>query len=78
MSSNELINAILSMDSYNRGYNASLDLRPRSGNGELILDVNGNSIPSDRADTQIGTATISQNSSLHVWRCVLIRVSSRA
>ena len=31
-----LFNAILSMDSYNRGYDASIDLRPRDANGCFV------------------------------------------
>jgi hypothetical protein len=44
MTSTALMNAILAMESYNRGYNASIDLRPRDANGDLILDGNGEKV----------------------------------
>jgi hypothetical protein len=58
----KLFNAILSMDSYNRGYGAAVDLRPRDADGNLILDIGGNPVESDRAGIKIGNATISLNS----------------
>ena len=57
------MHSILSMDAYNRGYNAALDLRPRDTNGDLLLDSEGNPISSDAVDTQIGNALIITNSS---------------
>ncbi|MDH5723493.1 MAG: hypothetical protein OEY94_09255 [Alphaproteobacteria bacterium] len=61
----KLFNAILSMDSYNRGYGASIDLRPRDAQGNFILDPENNNQPtaSDKNGTKIGVATISNNSS---------------
>ena len=58
----KLFKAILSMDAYNRGYNAGIDLRFRDADGSLILE-NGNPIASDKVNTKIGTATIVLNSS---------------
>jgi Ca2+-binding RTX toxin-like protein len=53
-----LVNSILSMDTYNRGYNAAIDLRPRDSYGNLILDGDGNPIASDKLGTLIGDYTI--------------------
>lgn len=59
-----LLNAVLAMDAYNRGYNSGIDLRPRDENGNLIEDAQGNPIESDVIGTQIGGAEIIQNSSV--------------
>ena len=54
----DLLKAILAMDSYNRGYGAGLDLRPRDENGQFILGENGQPIASDTTGIKIGTAEI--------------------
>ena len=46
-----LMKAIFSMDAYNRGYDASIDLRLKDENGDYIKN-------SDTNDVQIGNATI--------------------
>lgn len=54
-----ILRSILAMDSYNRGYNASIDLRPIGENGALIIGADNKPIPSDKINTKIGTVTIS-------------------
>ena len=51
----ELMNAILSMDSYNRGYEAGIVFGNNSGTNNYSLDSTG---------TQIGNATITINSQI--------------
>lgn len=53
--SSNLMKAILSLDAYNRGYNAGIIFGNNPGNNDYSLDV---------ANTQIGNATIITNSSL--------------
>lgn len=63
---NVLMNAILAMDSYNRGYDAAIDLRPRDAFGNIVLDTQNNYEPmaSDKDGVQVGTATIITNSTV--------------
>ena len=56
----DLFKAILAMDSYNRGYSAGVDLRPRDSNGQLLQE-NGQLIPSDKIGTQLGSVTVYDN-----------------
>lgn len=58
-----LLNAILSMDAYNRGYGAGIDLRPRNKDGSLKLDTNGIPVASDAVDAanQIGNVSVFQS-----------------
>ena len=50
----ELMNAILSMDAYNRGYDASIDLGVRDSNGNFLNIGNAN-IVDDRGDAAAET-----------------------
>lgn len=55
MNSN-IFKAILSMDSYNRGYNAGIDLRARDANGNVISD--------DSIGQYIGSALVTKESDI--------------